>query len=176
MKHMQCYKLFSLKIKLILKSFFKIFSASKMEQIRENMCKKFRKVRTFEQLEELKPLSLKKSGLTDEKYDEYRYEFEEIYDDLEYELKAEEKFDENTQNRDKDIKIKLYDYMNRIKKGDSKTTMSYKVSTFLLHCGANNLINGFESSRTVGGWYDWYHKKLRTLYGITGRAPNKKKE
>ena len=65
--------------------------------------------------------------------------------------------------------------MKRISKGDSRTIMSVKEETFLDHCGAKGLILNYESSKTVGEWYDWYREKLTSLYGIKGRAPNKKR-
>jgi len=143
-----------------------------------NMQKKFSRIRTEHDLEELIPLSetefLKCTGTT-HKYDEYRHEFNKLWEDQADEFELEEKFAKYKENRDKDIKIKLRDYMKRISKGDSRTTMSVKEETFLDHCGAKGLILNYNSSKTVGEWYDWYREKLTSLYGIKGRAPNKKR-
>jgi len=156
------------------------------------MQKKFSKVRTEQDLEELIPLSesefLKYTGTTQltrdavlghstaqAKYDEYRREFKKLYEDQAEEFEMDEKMARYKENRDKDIKIKLRDYMKRISKGDSRTIMSVKEETFLDHCGAKGLILNYESSKTVGEWYDWYREKLTSLYGIKGRAPNKKR-
>jgi len=142
------------------------------------MQKKFSRIRTEHDLEELIPLSetefLKCTGTT-HKYDEYRHEFNKLWEDQADEFELEEKFAKYKENRDKDIKIKLRDYMKRISKGDSRTTMSVKEETFLDHCGAKGLILNYNSSKTVGEWYDWYREKLTSLYGIKGRAPNKKR-
>jgi len=156
------------------------------------MQKKFSKVRTEQDLEELIPLSeaefLKYIGKAYDstgtthghspaqaKYYEYRREFKKLYEDQAEEFEMDEKMARYKENRDKDIKIKLRDYMKRISKGDSKTIMSVKEETFLDHCGAKGLILNYESSKTVGEWYDWYREKLTSLYGIKGRAPNKKR-
>jgi len=143
-----------------------------------NMQKKFSRVRTEQDLEELLPLSetefLKYTGTT-HKYDDYRHEFKKLYEDQADEFDMEEKMARYKENRDKDIKIKLRDYMKRISKGDSRTIMSVKEETFLDHCGAKGLILNYDSSKTVGDWYDWYREKLTSLYGIKGRAPNKKR-
>jgi len=149
------------------------------------MQKKFSKVRTEQDLEELIPLSetefLKCTGTTQLtrdtvlKYDEYRREFKKLWEDQADEFELEEKMARYKEIRDKDIKIKLRDYMKRISKGDSRTIMSVKEETFLDHCGAKGLILNYETSKTVGEWYDWYREKLTSLYGIKGRAPNKKR-
>jgi len=142
------------------------------------MQKKFSRVRTEKDLEELIPLSetefLKYTGTT-HKYDDYRREFKKLWDDQADEFEMDEIMARYKENRDKDIKIKLRDYMKRISKGDPKTIMSVKEETFLDHCGAKCLILNYKSSKTVGEWYDWYREKLTSLYGIKGRAPNKKR-
>ena len=149
------------------------------------MQKKFSRVRTEQDLEELIPLSetefLKCTGTThghsnaQAKYDEYQREFKKLYEDQIEEFEMDEKFSKYKENRDKDIKIKLRDYMKRISKGDPRTTMSVKEETFLEHCGVKGLLLKYDSSKTVGEWYDWYREKLTSLYGIKGRAPNKKR-
>jgi len=163
------------------------------------MQKKFSRIRTEQDLEELLPLSeaeffkyigkaYDSTGTTQghstaqAKYDQlccayadYRREFKKLYEDQAEEFELEEKFARYKENRDKDIKIKLRDYMKRISKGDPKTIMSVKEETFLDHCGAKGLILNYDSSKTVGEWYDWYREKLTSLYGIKGRAPNKKR-